>query len=29
MRDLWEEGETEMVLDLGKSGCEVRLGRLP
>ncbi len=29
LRDLWEEGETEMVLDLVKSGCEIRPGRPP
>jgi hypothetical protein len=29
LRDLWEERETEMVLDMVKSGCEVRAGRPP
>ena len=29
LRDLWEEGETEVVLDLVKSGCEIRPGRPP
>jgi hypothetical protein len=28
LRGIWEEGETEMVLDTVKSRCEVRLGRL-
>jgi hypothetical protein len=27
--DLWEEGEMEIVLDVVKSGCEVRARRPP
>jgi hypothetical protein len=29
LRDLWEEREREVVLDLVKSGCEIRPGRPP
>ncbi len=29
LRELWEEGEKDMVLDMLKAGCEVLPGRPP